>query len=122
MTFLSYFNHKYTQRHLMNIIFKHHKGKELQSTFESDIQQSHHFRGEKKCFLSREITNIKTRPKRCQERCCNLILGWAFKSSQASSLWKTALSGPAWWAPSLCHCHLASALACQLECHPRTGC
>lgn len=65
---------------------------------------------------------MKTEPKRCQEWGCNLILGWASKSSQACAVWKTALSGPAWWASSLCHCHLASAPARQTECHPLTGC
>lgn len=34
MTFLlTHFNHKYTQRHLMNIISKQHKGKETTESF-----------------------------------------------------------------------------------------
>lgn len=48
-------------------------------------------------------------------------MAWAFKSSEASAVWKTALSGSAWWAPSLCHCHLASVAACQTQQHPHTG-
>lgn len=88
----------------------------------SNLSSSSQIISGEKCFLSREIINMKTEPKRCQEPGCNLILGWASKSSQARAVWKTALSGPAWWASSLCHCHLASAPARQTECHHLTGC
>lgn len=118
---MQFFFFKAISIHTDDVIFQ--QLKETNESFKvcfkkSDIQPSR----QPKNVLPIGGGNVCSRPERCQEQGCNLIWGWAFKSSQASSVWKTALSGPAWWAPSLCHCHLASALACQIECHPRTGC